>query len=152
MAIARGAGTEIIRSILHEDVDNSPNAKIIVGEQHHIYTILSITGFAVAVDSTATNNILNISINGWDSLTGTTNERVFIARHQLAVNETFVWNDKFSFNGFEPTGLSAQTTTAAHINAIADQGGSVAQDLEIWTEHANFKVDVTCTYIDQNNA
>jgi len=159
MAIARGSGTEIIRTILHEDVDNSPNAWLIIGEQHHIYTILSITAFAVAIDTGGgTNNTFNIAINGWDSLTGTSNERIFIARQVLALNETFVWNDKFSFNGYEGTTHSGQfgagdaAADLAYQNYIADQGGSVAQYLDVWCEHANFKVDVTCTYIDQNNS
>ena len=38
MAIARGAGTEIIRCQHFEDIDSTVK-KIIIGEQHHIYTI-----------------------------------------------------------------------------------------------------------------
>ena len=41
MAIARGAGTEIIRTAMFEDID-STTQKLIIGEQHHIYTVLSI--------------------------------------------------------------------------------------------------------------
>ena len=42
MAIARGAGTEIIRSAQFEDVANTAQ-NIIIGVQHHIYTVLSVT-------------------------------------------------------------------------------------------------------------
>ena len=43
MAIARGAGTEIIRSHAFEDMSGAAATnKLIVGEAHHIYTIMSI--------------------------------------------------------------------------------------------------------------
>ena len=41
MAIARGAGTEIIRCHHFHEIDASAT-KLIIGVQHHIYTILSI--------------------------------------------------------------------------------------------------------------
>ena len=41
MAIARGAGTEIIRCAQFEDIINS-DVTLIYGEKHHIYTVLSI--------------------------------------------------------------------------------------------------------------
>ena len=41
MAIARGAGTEIIRSASFEAVDDTQQV-LIYGVQHHIYTVLSI--------------------------------------------------------------------------------------------------------------
>ena len=42
MAIARGAGTEIIRCQHFEDLAGGSDRNIIIGEQHHIYTVLSI--------------------------------------------------------------------------------------------------------------
>jgi len=73
------------------------------------------------------------------------------------VGETFVWNDKFSFNGFEPTGASGSfgagdaAADLAYQNAIADQGGSAVQSLEAIPEtDANYSI--TVTFIDQNNA
>ena len=50
MAIARGAGTEIIRTAHFEDVDNAQ--ALIIGEQHHIYTVLSIIVCCRALDAT----------------------------------------------------------------------------------------------------
>ena len=41
MAIARGAGTEIIRSVSLEHVTDTATP-LIIGEQHHIYTVLSV--------------------------------------------------------------------------------------------------------------
>ena len=41
MAIARGAGTEIIRAHHFENITNSDKI-LIFGVQHHIYTVLSI--------------------------------------------------------------------------------------------------------------
>ena len=71
----------------------------------------------------------------------------------MQVAETFVWNDKFSFNGFEPTTFNstAPLNTAAEQDAIADQGSAVPQVLKITAEDANDNFDVICTYIDQNN-
>ena len=50
MAIARGAGTEIIRSAHFEDVDDTTQI-LIVGIQHHIYTVLSIICFASGLNA-----------------------------------------------------------------------------------------------------
>ena len=50
MAIARGAGTEIIRSAHFEEVDSTVS-KLIVGVQHHIYTVLSIIIYADAINA-----------------------------------------------------------------------------------------------------
>ena len=65
---------------------------------------------------------------------------------------TFVWSDKLSFNGHEPTNFTGPMDDATKQDAIADQGSSVAQRLQVWTENAADNVHVTCTYIDQNNA
>ena len=149
MAIARGAGTEIIRSIHLEDVD-STQAVLIFGVQHHIYTVLSVTVFANAIQ--AAGNYFELSILGYDSTAGTTAQTNMIVQEQMQLSKTFVWNDKFSFNGHEPTDFSATLDSIAKQDAIADQGSSVAQKLRIVTEHASDSFEVTCTYIDQNNA
>ncbi len=71
MAIARGAGTEIIRTAMFEDID-STTQKLIIGEKHHIYTVLSIVICAVSVQ--AVGNQININFQGYDSKGGTTDE------------------------------------------------------------------------------
>ena len=66
--------------------------------------------------------------------------------------ETFVWNDKFSFNGNEPTDFTGPLDTVAKQDAIADQAQATAQHLKVWSEASGDNFDVICTYIDQNNA
>lgn len=149
MAIARGAGSEIIRTAMFEDID-STTQKLIIGEQHHIYTILSIVICAISIQ--AIGNQININLQGYDSKEGTTDETMRIFRWQGSNNETFVWNDKFSFNGYEPTDFSGAMDGVDDQNAIADQGSSVAQYLWTNTTHADDNFEVLITYIDQNNA
>ena len=150
MAIARGAGTEIIRSAHFEDVDNTVT-KLIIGEQHHIYTVLSVVFFCEAIQ--AAGLYLRMYINGYDSKAGTTNQDIIIFENTGQVaKDTFVFSDKFSFNGFEPTDFTGPMDDTTKQNAIADQGSSVAQYLACQSEGANDNYEVTVTYIDQNNA
>ena len=155
MAISQAAGTEIIRSVLHSSVDNTPNAQLIIGEQHHIYTVLSITLYCEAVDGTTANNRWGCDLVGFSSLGGDTAQNIRIFQTpELLLGETYVWNDKFSFNGFEPTltGYAAGMTTAAEQTLNAGQASSVSQYLFIWGGSATCKADITCTFIDQNNS
>ena len=61
MAISRGAGTEIIRSICLEEVDSTVS-DLIVGVQHHIYTVLSVTFYAASLS--AEGNYVRMKILG----------------------------------------------------------------------------------------
>ena len=63
MAIARGVGTEIIRTAMFEDCDGS-TLKLIQGEQHHIYTVLSIVICCASIQ--ANGNQININLQGYD--------------------------------------------------------------------------------------
>ena len=151
MAIARGAGTEIIRSAYFEDVDAVQ--ALIVGEQHHIYTVLSIIVYCAAVD--AGTDTAQCYLTGYDSHGGDTAQNVWLFTQNIQVDKTFVWNDKFSFNGFEPTNFTGPMDDATKQNAIADQGSSVAQKLMFTMTSAdgggqNYMVGIS--YIDQNNA
>ena len=149
MAIARGAGTEIIRSISLEEV-NSTARPLIVGVQHHIYTVLSVMCHAGGLN--AAGDWITMYLTGYDSVGGTTAQNIYIFQQDMQVGETFVWNDKFSFNGFEPTDFAGPMDDATKQDAIADQGSSVGQVLYIDAEHASDNIDVFCTFIDQNNA
>ena len=149
MAIARGAGTEIIRSVHFEDVD-STDKHFIIGEQHHIYTVLSIIVTPTALN--AITDTITFSLRGYDSNAGTTAQAIRLFQTNPQVNETFVFNDKFSFNGFEPVDFAGPMDDATKQNAIADQGSSVAQKLFAVATHASDSYEVTVTYIDQNNA
>lgn len=151
MAIARGAGTEILRCASFEDVDSLQ--ALIVGEQHHIYTVLSIIVCCRALD--ATTDTAQCYLLGYDSHAGNSAQTIHIFTQNIQVNETFVWNDKFSFNGTEPTSFSATLSTSTHQDAIADQATSTAQKLMFTMTSADSggqDFDVHITYIDQNNA
>ena len=149
MAIARGAGTEIIRSAHFEGINDSAHT-LIYGVQHHIYTVLSVIVYAQALN--AAGDYFVLKILGYDVTGGTTNQSILICREDMQVNSTFVWNDKFSFNGHEPTDFTATLDSVAKQDAIADQGSSVAQLLQIHSEHGSDSFEATVTYIDQNNA
>ena len=149
MAIARGAGTDILRTMHMEDVDDDVST-IIIGEPHHIYTVLSVIVYAQAVQ--AAGNYCRMYLYGWDANGATANQELIIFKQEMQLDQTFVWNDKFSFTGHDPTGVSSSLSTVAEQNALADQGGSNAQKLQIHGEHADDNFDVHITYIDQNNA
>ena len=149
MAIARGAGTEIIRSIHLEAVADTAKP-LIFGVQHHIYTVLSIICFAQGLN--ADTDYITAYLQGYDAMAGTTDQPIYIFQQDMSVGQTYVWNDKFSFNGTEPTDFAGPTDDATKQDAIADQGSSNEQTLFIDAEHSSDNIDVTCTFIDQNNA
>ena len=153
MAISRGAGTEIIRTI-HFDYDaaNTTDQQLIIGVQHHIYTVLSIVCYADQA-TTDLNNGLTFKLQAFDCSDGTANQTIKLFEIGSTYGEkTFVWNDKFSFNGYDATGFSGGINSHAEQDALADQGGGNAQQLLMTKGHNNDAWMVTCTYIDQNNA
>ena len=149
MAIARGAGTEIIRSIGLEAVNDTAR-ELIFGEQHHIYTVLSVICQAQAVATAG--NFISMLLVGYDAAAGTTAQNIYIFQQDMQATSTFIWDNKFSFNGHEPTDFAGPTDDATKQNAIADQGSSVAQELKVVAENSSDGFDVWCTFIDQNNA
>jgi len=154
MAIARGAGTEIIRTIHADDIDSTVT-NLIVGVQHHIYTVLSIVFHTTAWQ--AANNWVKCYLQAYDSKGGTTDVPIIIFQQDMSIQQTYVWNDKFSFNGYEPVDFTGPLSTVAMQDAIADQGNTGtfptgSQQLRIVTEAATDGGHVTVTYIDQNNA
>ena len=150
MAIVRTAGTEIIRCINIEDV-GSASRTMILGEAHHIYTVLSIVCQARAVYTS--DNFIQFYIVGFDSsqTSGGTADEIYLLKHYMNLNETFVWDNKFSMNGFEPTAFTGPMDSVAEQDAIADQGSNVPQKLMVSSGNANNQIDVVCTFIDQNN-
>ena len=150
MAIARGAGTEIIRSASFEHVSNS-DATLIIGEQHHIYTVLSVIVNATYLNSTPST--FTMRLDSFDAYSGTAQQGHQLFKQSMVLAETFVWNDKFSFNGYEPdwSGHSGILSTADEQNAIADQAGSNPQLLK-GSGGASDQYEIHITYIDQNNA
>tara|TARA_R100000664_G_C2753696_1_gene141141 strand:+ start:1315 stop:1779 length:465 start_codon:yes stop_codon:yes gene_type:complete len=154
MAIARGAGTEIIRCQHFEDLAGGSDRDIIIGEQHHIYTVLSIIVYCNTQN--ASSDYVDMGIRGYDSYAGTTAQFNRIFRQVISETATFVWNDKFSFNGCEPADFSGAMNSVDDQNAIADQdpsnGSPVSQKLQLTPNSASSNYDVTVTFIDQNNA
>ena len=75
-----------------------------------------------------------------------------VFQEDMSVDQTYVWNDKFSFNGSEPTDFTGPLSTAAHMDEIADQGSATVQYLRIVSEHADDHFHVHMTYLDQDNA
>ena len=143
----RGAGTEIIRTAMFNNITNT-DVTLIFGEQYHIYTILS-----VVVTSVGGAGSLHGYIQGWDSKAGTGGGTHHLFYQDMTLNNVFVWNDKFSFNGHQPTGVSGELHAggAAYQDALADQGGTL-QYLAVNAENASDNFDVFVTYIDQNNS
>ncbi len=152
MAIVRSAGTEIIRSAHFEDVTDTAEV-LIVGEQHHIYTVLSIVAYCNGQTGSETGFV---ALRAYDTNVGETAQWINIAKVVATTGQTWVWNDKFSFNGHEPTDftgpLTVNATGVTNQNAIADQGSAVIQYLYFLGGSSNTTFDVTVTYIDQNNA
>ena len=151
MAISRGAGTEIIRSASFEAVNQTGNT-LIFGVKHHIYTVLSVVCHAKSVGGS--EDFVRMYLYGYDSKaggSGGSHQDMYIFQQSVPASGTFVWNDKFSFNGHEPTPFNGAMNDATKQDAIADQGSTVAQELRIDTENGS-DFDVFCTFIDQNNA
>ena len=154
MAIVRTAGTEIIRSVHFEDIQGGSDVNIILGEQHHIYTVLSVLVYGNTVPSSDRN--VTLAIRGYDSFAGTTQQFIRIFLQHVGQGGSFVWDNKFSFNGCEPADFSGAMDGVDDQNAIADQdpsnGSPVSQKLQLTPNSASSNYDVTVTFIDQNNA
>ena len=150
MAIARGSGTEIIRAHSLEQFAGTSSSNLIIGAQHHIYTVLSI--FAHGTGVNAAGDFLTCFLRGYDSVAGTTQQICFIFLARMYLGKTFVWNDPFSFNGFEPVDFAGPQDDATKQNAIADQGSSVATTLEVDAESSGDNFDIHITFLDQNNS
>ena len=91
MAIARGPGTEIIRSVHYKiDDSNTSDMDLIVGVQHHIYTVLSIICYAdVGCDN------LTVWVDGYDAIGGTSGANIKLFKTKaLGEGQTYVFNDK----------------------------------------------------------
>jgi hypothetical protein len=148
MAIARGPGTEIIRTGWWEAV-NATERALIIGVQHHIYTIISITVHAVSL--AAVSDRMEIRLDGYDCKAGTTGRSMTLAKLNVQAGETFVWNNKFSFNGAEPVNFTGPMDDATKQDAIADQGTATAQKLLADATGADV-FEIGIMYLDQNNA
>ena len=152
MALPTGSGTETLHAHHFEDVDNITT--LIKGYQHHVYTVLSIIVCCRALD--ATTDEFWIDVKGYNSHGGASGGYMRLAQQNIQVNDTWVWNDKFSFNGFEPTGTpNSQTNsyTTGYQATIAAQAGSTAQELIFdmtSSDDGGQDYDIHVTFIDQD--
>ena len=148
MAVPTGSGTETVHSHLFENVDASQT--LIYGVQHHVYTVLSIIVYCNALD--ATTDFGYIQIKTYDNHTSSgTGSTMILARFNPQVGETYVWNDKFSFNGYEPSGTAVMSAAVQILNAA--QGGSADAELQFTMTSADSggqDYDVGITYLDQD--
>ena len=144
MAVPTGSGTETLHSHMFADVDAIQT--LIYGVQHHVYTVLSIIIQCNALD--ATTDVGYINLKTYDNHAGSSGVTITMAKFNIQVGETYVWNDKFSFNGYEPSG-TAILSAAVQI-LIAAQGGSAVQELQfdMTSQHDDFNIVVT--YLDQD--
>ena len=148
MAVPTGSGTEVIKAHSFEDI-NALLTDLIIGVQHHTYTLLSYISHCTSVGSAGDVGMLQL--RGYDSFGGTTDSVIQIATYNLAALETFVWNDRFSFFGAEPANFTGPLSTAAEQVAIAAQGSTpVAQTLEHSATDTAAIYDVHVTFIDQD--
>ena len=112
MALDTGPGTETLHTILLEDVANSAKT-LITGVQHHIYTVLSVSFYFVGAP---TGEDFTLFLTGYDSAAGTSAQTINLTYiRDPAVRTTFIWNDKFSFNGFEPSSKSSASRICSAI-------------------------------------
>ena len=146
MAVPTGSGTETLHTHIFKDVDATQT--LILGAQHHTYSVISLTVLCNVLDATA--DTFTISLIGWDSHAGASAQTMEICRGNPQVGETFIWNDRFSFFGYEPTGISGAFGNAAYQIALAARGGNTAQQLSFGMSHATDDYDVCVTYIDQD--
>ena len=144
MAVPTGSGTETLHSHWFYDVNSAQT--LIFGAQHHIYTVLSMIICCRALN--ASTDFCYGNFKGKDGHAGSSGSLGRILRVNIPVGETFVWNDKFSFNGYESTGTNV--LSASEQIALSAQGGSVAQELRFDCAHTNDKFDIMVSYIDQD--
>ena len=144
MALPTGSGTETLHAHQFQDVDGDQT--LIFGVQHHVYTVLSIIAYCNSV--AATTDYFALAFKGHDGHAGASAAVTNFAKVVLAAGETYVWNDKFSFNGVEPSGTNV--LSASEQIAIAGQTGSAVQELR-WQVSGGGDYDVLVTYIDQDN-
>ena len=147
MAVPTGSGTETLHSAMFEDVDGAQT--LILGVRHHIYTVVSIVVHCNALNAVA--DFFYLKMVGYDSHEGETGLPMTVLKENIAAGETFVWNDRFAFNGSEPSDFaSGGLTVAADQTALAAMGSSTAQYLQADVTNAGDDFDVFVTYIDQD--
>ena len=147
MAVPTGSGTETLHAHSFEDVDAIQT--LIYGVQHHVYTVLSIIVHCNALDATTDRGYIDLKT--YENHGGTSGVTMRMAQFNPQAGETYVWNDKFSFNGYEPSGTAVMSAAVQILNAA--QGGSADAELQFTMTSADSggqDYDVGITYLDQD--
>ena len=147
MALSVAAGTETLHAYSLDDVDATQD--LIYGAQHHIYTVLSTIVYSVSIGTAGDTFQLGILGNG--NHAAGTGHLMIIAKVVSVAGQTFIFNDKFSFNGFGGAAYTEDMNSAAEMAAIAQQGCTLQRYRYIPLD-ADVDCDIHVTFIDQNNA
>ena len=145
MALPTGSGTETLHAHSFQEIDGDQT--LIFGVQHHVYTVLSIIVYCNVLN--AITDKFGLAFVGYDGHAGASGVTTNFANPNIQVGETFVWNDKFSFNGVEPTTSSTVLSAAQQIQ-VAAQSGSAVQSIKFTVANAADDYDVLVTYLDQD--
>ena len=150
MALSVAAGTETLHALSFGDADATQD--LIVGAVHHIYTVLSTFVYSVSIGTAG--DTFQLAIVGHDHHAGAdTNASIMIIAKVVSVaGQTFIFNDKFSFNGFEGAAYTEPLNSNAEQVAIAAQVSAVPQRYQYIPLDADVDCDIHVTFIDQNNA
>jgi hypothetical protein len=144
MAVPTGGGTETLHSHLFMNVDAAQT--LIYGVQHHVYTVKSIIVYCNVLN--ATTDFGYIQLKGYNNHEGASGDNMGVARFNIQVGETYVWNDVFSFNGCEPSGTAVMSAAVQILNAA--QGTTTDAELIFDQTSAVDDFDIIVTYIDQD--
>ena len=147
MALSVGAGTETLQALSFGNIDATGD--LIVGAQHHIYTVLSTIVFCVSIGTTG--DVYDLVIKGMNHHDEDVDHVMTIAKVVAVAEQTFIFNDKFSFNGFGGAAYTEPLDTAAEMATIAQQGGTL-QRYQYLPQDTDVDCDIHVTFIDQNNA
>ena len=149
MALSVAAGTETLQAHSFGDADATQD--LIVGAVHHIYTVLSTFVYSISIGTAG--DTFQLAIVGHDHHAGAdTNASIMIIAKVVSVaGQTFIFNDKFSFNGFGSAAYTEPLDTNVEQATIAQQGGTL-QRYQYIPLDADVDCDIHVTFIDQNNA
>ena len=149
MALSVAAGTETLQALSFGDADATQD--LIVGAVHHIYTVLSTIVYSVSIGTAG--DTFQLAIVGHDHHAGAdTNASIMVIAKVVSVaGQTFIFNDKFSFNGFGSAAYTEPLDTNVEQATIAQQGGTLQRYRYIPLD-ADVDCDIHVTFIDQNNA
>ena len=148
MALSVAAGTETLHALSFGDADATQD--LIVGAVHHIYTVLSTFVYSVSIGTAG--DTFQLAIVGHDHHAGADSNAsiMIIAKVVSVAGQTFIFNDKFSFNGFGAAAYTEPMDTNVEQLAIAQQGGTLSRYQYIPLD-ADVDCDIHVTFIDQNN-